>query len=374
MNEQVHNPTLAQLLARAVDAGASDMVLSAGAPPTVWVHGNMRPLDADAPPLAAGDVADLFEHALTDAQTDRLAERGDVDLSARVSDLAGEHAPEAGRATRMRINVHRQRGDWAAAVRFIPADPPQLEALNLPPVVGEWAYLPRGLVLVTGPTGSGKSTTLAAMLQLVNRTRPAHVITLEDPVEYEFANEACIIEQRQVGEDCISFADALRHVVRQRPDIILVGEMRDRETIAAALTAAETGHLVLATLHTNSAPATIARIIDAFSQDRQGQIRLQLAGSLQCILCQSLLPDRSAGGLLPATEILIANTGIRRAIRDGQEHQIASMLETGGAVGMHTLEQDLARLLHEGRISYDDAAALCGEPDKLNRRMQSAQR
>jgi twitching motility protein PilT len=310
---------------------------------------------------------ELFTPVLSKQRREQFDRDGDLDWSAPLGELVGPSHDG-----RIRVNLHRQRGDWAAAIRFIAARPPRLESLNLPDVVGDWIGLPRGLVLVTGPTGAGKSTTLAAMIQRANELYNLHVITLEDPIEYEFEHGTCLIEQRQIGDDSPSFAAALRHVVRQRPDLILVGEMRDRETIAAALTAAETGHLVLATLHTSSAPATLARIIDVFDQERQGQTRLQLAASLRCIVCQSLLPDRAGGGVVPATEVLIANTAIRRAIRDGQEHQIDGMLETGQQVGMHSLEQDLARLVGAGRISYDDAVACCSDMDKLQRRMGSS--
>ncbi|MCG3179291.1 MAG: Twitching mobility protein [Phycisphaerae bacterium] len=361
--------TLGQLLQSACRLHASDLVLAAGAAPTVWVHGRMRTMDDWPTPLEAGAVGELFAPLLSDDQRDRLQRCGDLDWSASLDGLLADE--QEGDLARIRVNLHRQRGDLAAAVRFISRHVPTLESLNLPAVVGEWVDLPRGLVLVTGPTGAGKSTTLAAMVQQANRTHDYHVITLEDPIEYQFEHGRCLIEQRQIGEDCPGFAEALRHVVRQRPDVILVGEMRDRETIAAALTAAETGHLVLATLHTSSAPATLARIIDVFDHERQGQIRLQLAGSLQCILCQCLLPDRLGGGVVPATEVLIAGTAIRRAIRDGAEHQIDAMLETGGGLGMHSLEQDLARLVDEGRIALDDAAARCDDVEKLNRRLGS---
>jgi len=427
--------TLAEILIAACDQRASDVVLAGLAPPTVWVHGRVERLAGFETPLALGQVEELFRAVLSDSQQGTVRQAGDLDWSESIERLvaasastsqrgddldrgAGEEDAETPRrgvagtkqanspgfvpvsrrpgvsassssapsltrpiapapgatnalAGRIRINLHRQRGDWAAAMRLIPRRIPPLESLNLPDIVAEWVNRPRGLVLVTGPTGSGKSTTLAAIVQRANQSHDYHVITLEDPIEYEFSHGTCLIEQRQIGDDCPSFAEALRHVVRQRPDVILVGELRDRETIAAALAAAETGHLVLATLHTNSAPATVERIIDLFDQERQNQIRIQLAGCLQCILCQSLVTDRATGGLLPATEVLVATTAVRRAIRDGQTHLIDGMLETGQAAGMHSLEQDLARLLADGRISLDDALALCSDPEKLNRRRKN---
>ena len=380
--------TLAELLIEACERSASDLVLAGKAPPAAWVRGQLQTLDGFDTPLAVGQVERMFRPLLSQAQQDQVRQAGDLDWSANVSEAIEKlHAPPlvapgpaaaavvVGAAVstdclagRMRVNLHRQRGDWAAAIRFIPRRIPPLDSLNLPPLVAGWISRPRGLVLVTGPTGSGKSTTLAALIDRANEIHDYHVITLEDPIEYEFEHGGCLIEQRQIGQDCPTFADALRHVVRQRPDVILVGELRDRETIAAALTAAETGHLVLGSLHTNSAPGTVERIIDVFEPARQNQIRMQLAGTLECILCQNLLRDRATGGLVPVTEVLLATTAVRRAIRDGQSHLLAGMLETNQSLGMHSLEQDLARLLAEGRISLDDALTLTADPDKLDRR------
>jgi Tfp pilus assembly pilus retraction ATPase PilT len=330
--------TLADLLIAACEQSASDLVLVGKAAPVAWIRGQAQTLGGLDTPLAIGQVERMFRPLLSIPQQEQIRQAGDLDWSAGVCETVEKLQVPAGVATgplggavvaeraaspqclagRMRMNLHRQRGDWAAAIRFIPRRIPPLASLGLPPLVADWISRPRGLVLVTGPTGSGKSTTLAALIDRANEVHDYHVITLEDPIEYEFEHGGCLIEQRQIGQDCPTFADALRHVVRQRPDVIMVGELRDRETIAAALTAAETGHLVLGTLHTNSAPGTVERIIDVFEPGRQNQIRVQLAGTLECILCQNLLPDRAGGGLVPATEVLLATTAVRRAIRDGQ--------------------------------------------------------
>lgn len=337
------------LLSEAERRGASDLLLIAGAPPTVFRVGHWEPLDLG--PMTPQQIAACVTPILSPRQLDKLYRTRDIDL--------GYLLPNVGR---YRINVHYQQGGLAAAVRMIPRTIPPFEGLGLPPEVLKFADFPSGLVLVTGGTGEGKSTTLAAIVDHMNRTRCGHIITIEDPVEFCFTHGTCLIEQRQIGDDSPSFSKALRHVLRQRPDVILIGEMRDTETVAAALTAAETGHLVLATLHTAGAAQTIARIVDAFPATQQPQIRTQLAGSLRAILCQALARDELNDRLVPATELLFATPAIRRAIRDNETHLIYAMIETGRRQGMHTLEQALEQLVEAGRVTAEQAIALAADP------------
>ncbi len=344
------------LLIAAKRTGASDLLLAAGAPPSIYVNTRMDILAKE--PLGASELNDMIAAFLNAKQRERLNQYRDLDFSIGRADLG-----------RCRINIHYQRRSLAVAVRFINSDIPELEELNLPPHLAELAELPRGLVLITGPTGSGKSTTLAALLQRINRRRRAHVITLEDPIEFAFKNDKSIIEQREIGDDSPSFADALRHVVRQKPDVILVGEMRDLETISAALTAAETGHLVLASLHTNTAAQTIERVVDVFDSRRQQQIRVQLGATLRAIACQALFPNERDGGMVPAVELMTITPAIARAIRDNNTHLIDGMIETGGQHNMQTLDAAIAALVREGVISRDSAMAKAAEPERLERLM-----
>lgn len=346
--------SLRELLGAAQARGASDLLLVADAPPTVYCGGSWKALDR--PPMSAEAVAQCVEPHLNLEQRDRLHNVRDLDVGLAFPGLG-----------RYRVNVHFQRGGMAAAIRAIPVDIPPFERLGLPPQVLSFAEFPSGLVLVTGGTGQGKSTTLAALIDHINRRRAAHVITIEDPVEFAFANDRCLIEQRQVGDDAPTFASALRHVLRQRPDVILIGEMRDLETMCAALTAAETGHLVLTTLHTSSAAQTIARIIDVFPPTQQAQVRTQLAASLRAILCQSLVMDALNETLVPVTEIMFATSAVRRAIRDNETHLIYSMIETGRRDGMHTIEQSLAELHKAGRITQEQALATATDANRMRR-------
>jgi len=334
------------------DRNASDIVLVAGSKPVLWVQGRMELLDTET--VRAEDVSESFLPILSDSQRERLERTGDVDFS-------------TGRAGvgRLRINIHRQRGSLSAATRFIPQEVPTFETLKLPERVLEFADLQRGIVLVTGGACSGKSTTLAAMIDYMNQNYNYHVITLEDPIEFAFTHNKSIIEQRQVGDDCQSFASALRHIVRQRPDVILVGEMRDLETISAALTAAEIGHLVLASLHTVSAVETVNRIVDIFPPAQQIQTRVQLACTLQGVVCQALFVDQKDGGLIPSTEILVPTPAIRRAIRDNETHLLAGMLETGKSAGMQSMDASIAELISSGRISLEAGLAKAHNPEKL---------
>ncbi len=342
------------LLTAAKRTGASDLLLVAGAPPSIYVNTRMDILAKE--PLGTSELDDMIAALLNTKQRERLNQHRDLDFSIGRADLG-----------RCRVNIHYQRRSLAVAVRFVEPKIPGLEELNLPPRLAELADLPRGLVLVTGPTGSGKSTTLAALLQCINRQRRAHVITLEDPIEFAFENDKSIIEQREIGDDSPSFADALRHVVRQKPDVILVGEMRDLETVSAALTAAETGHLVLASLHTNTAAQTIERVMDVFDSRRQQQVRVQLGATLRAIACQALFPNERDGGMVPAVELMIMTPAIARAIRDNNTHLIDGMIETGGQHGMQTLDAAIAALVREGLISRDSAMAKTAEPERLER-------
>jgi twitching motility protein PilT len=354
---------LAKLLIEAAERGASDLLLVAGAPPTVYTFGQWVPLSDHR--LTSGEVSAFVEPILTEVQQAQLRDRRDLDFGMVLPAQHAETSAPPGCPARYRVNVHYQRGTMAAAFRAIPGKVPPFEQLGLPPEVRRLADFPNGLVLVTGCTGQGKSTTLAAIVDHMNRTRSAHVITIEDPIEFSFEHGTCLIEQRQIGEDSPSFASALRHVLRQRPDVILIGEMRDLETIATALTAAETGHLVLGSLHTASAAQTLARIIDVFPPVQQIQVRTQLAASLKAIVCQTLVRDQANETLTPATEILMATSGVRRAIRDNETHLIYAMIETGRSQGMHTLEQSLAALVKSGRVGPEEAFAAAIEPVRL---------
>ncbi len=343
---------LSSLLSLAAGRKASDLLLVVDAPPTVLIKGEW--VDLASAPLTHDEVTNLVDPLLTVEQRERLHSVRDLDLGLSVQGLG-----------RYRINIHYQRGTLAAAIRAIPDEIPALDTLGLPDQVRTFADFPSGLVLVTGGTGQGKSTTLAALIDLMNRGRPRHIITVEDPVEFAFLKGTCLIEQRQIGDDAPSFASALRHVLRQRPDVILIGELRDLETMASALTAAETGHLVLATLHTCNASQTIARMIDVFPATQQGQVRAQLAASLRAILCQTLLHDQLNETLVPSTELLIVTAAIRRAIRENEAHLIYSMIETGRRLGMHTMEQSLDELVKSGRISPDTAVLAAPDPIRM---------
>ena len=345
---------LLSLLNAAKQAGASDLLLVAGAPPAVYVNTRMEVLTPT--PLGASDLNGMVAAFLSEKQRERLERRRDLDFSFGHS-----------RVGRCRVNIHYQRRSLAVAVRILNSEIPGLEQLNLPAKLAELAQLPRGLVLITGPTGSGKSTTLAALIERINHQRRAHVITLEDPIEFAFSHDQCIIEQREINDDSPSFADALRHVVRQKPDVILVGEMRDLETIAAALTAAETGHLVLASLHTNAAAQTIERIVDAFDSRRQQQVRVQLSASLKAIVCQTLFSNERNGGVIPAVELMIMTPAIASAVRDNNTHLINGMIETGGQYDMQTLDAAIARLVCEGLVSQESAMARAADPERLER-------
>ncbi|MCC2317422.1 type IV pilus twitching motility protein PilT [Cellulomonas chengniuliangii] len=321
--------------------GASDMHLTAGAPPMVRLAGSLRPLD-NFEQLEAESLRRTIYNILTQRQREKFEAELELDFAYSVRGHA-----------RFRVNLYVQRESIGAAFRVIPYEIRPLEALGVPNVVGNFAGLPRGLVLVTGPTGSGKSTTLAAIVDLANRTREDHIMTVEDPIEFLHRHKKCLINQREVGADTHSFANALKHVLRQDPDIILVGEMRDLETISVALTAAETGHLVFATLHTQDAAQTIDRVIDVFPSHQQAQVRTQLAGAIQGVVCQTLCKTADGRGRAVATEVMIATPAIRNLIREGKTHQIYSAMQAGTEHGMHTLDQNLADLVKSGKITYE---------------------
>ncbi len=341
--------SLDQILLEMMERGASDLHITVGAPPIIRVDGQLMALDY--PKLMPQDTKEMIYGILTQEQREKLEKNLEFDFSYSF--------PGKGR---FRVNLFFQRGSLAGAFRLIPVKIPTLHELGLPNVTEDFTRKPRGLILVTGPTGAGKSTTLAALINIINETRNCHIITIEDPIEFLHPHKKSIVNQREVGADTKSFAHALKYVLRQDPDVILIGEMRDLETISAALTAAETGHLVLATLHTQDAPQTIDRIIDVFPPYQQQQIRIQLAGTLQGIVSQQLLPRMDGKGRVAAVEVLIPTTGIRNMIREAKTHQIYTAMQTGGKYGMQTMDQALAELVRRGKISFDVALQRCVDP------------
>jgi len=342
-----------ELLERMVAQGASDLHVTTGSEPAIRVNGRLQRLD-DVARLSADDSQRLLYRILSTEQQKQLEIKRQIDLSHSIPGLA-----------RFRVNVYFQRESLGAAFRLVPAELKTLDELGLPQQLHELAKKPRGLVLVTGPTGSGKSTTLAAVIDEINRTRHDHIMTIEDPIEFLHRHKNCIVNQREIGPDAISFAEALRGALRQDPDVILLGEMRDLETIATALTAAETGHLVFATLHTQDAPSTVDRLIDVFPAAQQEQIRVQIASTLQAIVTQTLVPTIDGAGRVPAVEILYPDDAVRNLIRQAKVEQIYSIMQTGTQRGMQTLEQALVDLVVRGKISQDTAIARSSRPDQL---------
>ncbi|MFL6100762.1 MAG: type IV pilus twitching motility protein PilT [Actinomycetales bacterium] len=352
---EVGDLNLHDLLITVLDRKASDLHLTAGALPTLRINGELVPME-DFEPLSPAELQRVLFAALTQKQRERFEAELELDLSYSVPGKA-----------RFRVNVYRQREAIGAAFRLIPYEIKPLDALGIPPAVKNFSGLPRGLVLVTGPTGSGKSTTLAGLIDLANRTRHDHIMTVEDPIEFLHRHKSCLVNQREVGEDTHSFAAALKHVLRQDPDIILVGEMRDLETISVALTAAETGHLVFATLHTQDAAQTIDRVIDVFPAEQQEQVRAQLAGAVQGVVCQTLCKTADGKGRVVATEVLVATPGVRNLIREGKTHQIYSAMQAGAQHGMHTLDQHLAELVRTNQITYEHGLEKCHHVEDFNR-------
>jgi twitching motility protein PilT len=350
------------LLAETVSRGASDLHVCAERPPLIRLHGALIALDH--PPLTRAAAQALCCGLLDGAQRRRFEADRELDLAVAVPGLG-----------RFRGNLYVARGGVAGAFRVILAAPPSLDRLGLPPVVATFAALPRGLVLVTGATGSGKSTTLAALVDQVNRTRADHIVSLEDPIEFVHEPRRCLVTQREIGTDTGGFAAALKHVLRQDPDVVLVGEMRDRETIEAALTVAETGHLVLSTLHTSSAVQTITRIVDVFPARQQAQIRAQLALTLQAVVAQQLVRRRDGAGRCLAVEVLVVTPAVRTLLRDEKLHQLPSQMQLGHAgTGMQTMSRALVTLVAEGHITADEAVQRATEPDDVRRLLGSGGR
>ncbi len=350
--------TLYDMLKIMVERNASDLHLTTGSPPRLRVDGKL--VNMDHPPLTPADTKSLCYSILTDAQKHKYEENNELDLSFGVKGLS-----------RFRANIFMQRGAVAGAFRTIPYEIRSFRDLGLPEIMNEIVKKPRGLILVTGPTGSGKSTTLAAIVDKINSDRHEHIITVEDPIEYLHSHKKCLINQREVNADTFSFKAALRYVLRQDPDVVLIGEMRDLETIEAALTVSETGHLTLATLHTNSAVQTMNRIIDVFPPHQQEQIRVQLSFVLEGILAQQLIARKSGNGRVLAVEVLVPNPAIRNLIREDKIHQIYSMMQTGQAkFGMQTMNQSLYDLYSRRLISYDDAIGRSPMPEELIAQIQ----
>ncbi len=344
---------LYQLLQQMLEKGASDLHLTTGCPPQMRLHGHLVPMNY--PELGPADTKQLIYSVLTDAQKHRFEEENELDLSFGLKGMS-----------RFRANVFVQRGATAAAIRVIPTQIKSLEELGLPPVVSELIKRPRGLILVTGPTGSGKSTTLAAMIDKINTERHDHIITIEDPIEFLHNHKGCLVNQREVTSDTKTFKAALKYILRQDPDVVLVGEMRDLETIEAALTIAETGHLTLATLHTNSCAQTINRIVDVFSPHQQPQVRAQLSFVLEGVLSQQLVPKMNGQGRAMAMEIMVPNPAIRNLIREDKVHQIYSTMQTGqNKFGMQTMNQSLVELYMKRQISYEEALNRSSVPEEL---------
>ena len=346
----------ADVLMQVMEREASDLHLTAGSPPMIRHHGRLHALDY--PVLTPQTTREVIYSILTNDQRQRLENEWQIDFAYSIP----------GRA-RFRVNAYFQRASMSAAFRLIPQDMPKLASLGLPDTIVDFTKKPRGFVLVTGPTGSGKSTTLAAMLDLINDTRHEHILTIEDPIEFLHMHKKCIVNQRELGADAQSFSLGLKAGLRQDPDVILVGEMRDLDTISTALTAAETGHLVFATLHTQDTAQTVDRIVDVFPPAQQQQVRVQLSVALQGIVTQQLLPLANGQGRCVASEVLVPTPAVRNLIREGKTHQIYSALQTGAQFGMRTMDTSLAELVREGKISRELAESRSGTPEELRRLM-----
>ncbi len=353
--EAESNFDLNQALVELVERGGSDLHLTTGIPPAIRRNGDLERLDG-YDPLSPADLQKAIYGILTQRQQQAFEEHLELDVSYVVPGKA-----------RFRVNVFQQRGSLGAVMRVIPFDIKPISELGVPTKVSEFAHLPRGFVLVTGPTGSGKSTTLAGILDIVNRERASHIMTVEDPIEFLHKHKMSVVNQRELGTDTLSFASALKHALRQDPDVILVGELRDLETIQVALTAAETGHLVFGTLHTQDAPQSIDRIIDVFPPEQQEQIRIMLAGTLQGVLCQQLLKTPDGRGRVAACEVMVATPAIRNLIREGKTHQMYSAIQVGKQYGMVTMDQSLATLVKLGSVSYETALEKCNGVADFNR-------
>src|SRR5919202_86774 len=348
-----------ELLEIVLNRGASDLHLTSGSPPVLRLHGDLVPM-SEYPELTAQGLRSMIYAILPQRRREELEQELELDMSYSLPGKA-----------RFRVNVYFQRDSIGLAFRLIPFEIESVETLGLPPVASEFARFPRGFVVVTGPTGSGKSTTLASLVDIVNQERRCHIMTVEDPIEFLHKHKSSIVNQREVGSDTHGFPEALKHVLRQDPDVILVGEMRDLETIATAITAAETGHLVFATLHTQDAPQTIDRIIDVFPPHQQQQVRAQLAIGLQGIVTQTLLPTADGQGRCVAAEVLVPTPGVRNLIREGKTHQIYSLIQTGGQHGMQTMDASLAGLVRDGKITMAAAESRASEPAEMRKLVES---
>jgi twitching motility protein PilT len=345
------------LLLEATQRGASDLHLSETIPPVVRTDGKLRRLNYEA--LGAQDIQRLIYDILTNQQIQWFEKVRELDFSYQIHGVG-----------RFRVNVYRQRGSIGVAMRAIPNRIPTIEELRLPSILRDLTRRPSGLILVTGATGAGKSTTLAAMIDIINQERDCHVLTIEDPIEYIHTHKRAMVNQRELGQDTNSFENALRAVLREDPDVLLIGELRDLETISTAITMAETGHLVFATLHTRNAPQTIDRLVDVFPPYQQAQIKIQLANALEAVVAQQLLP-RAGGGRVPAVEIMLANSAVRNLIREGRSEQLYSCIETGANLGMQTMDRSLVNLVRMGTVRLDTAYAAALDRDNFQRLLRN---
>lgn len=346
------------LLTITVEKKASDLHLVAGCKPSIRLNGEIVPVEY--PTLKPDDVQALLYSIINDEQKEKLEKDWELDFSYAISGVA-----------RFRGNVMKQRGTLSAVFRAVPFVIPEFDNLGLPPEVKKLCDLTRGLVLVTGPTGSGKSTTLAALIDLINKTQSMNIVTVEDPIEFLHKHEKSTIRQRELGMDTHSFGAALRHVLRHDPDVILIGEMRDTDSISIALTAAETGHLVFSTLHTQTAPLTISRIVDVFSSERRNQVRQQLAGSLKAVISQQLVPTMDGNGRVAAVEFMVSSPAVKSIIRDGKDHQLYNAIQTGHEYGMQTMDMSLVKLCQSRKISKEVALEYCIDPTEVNRMLRN---
>lgn len=345
-------PTIEEILKLAKEMGASDVHLTVGIPPKFRVNGNL--VTTDYPKMLPGDTLDVLIHIMTETQREKFEARGEFDMSFSIPNLG-----------RYRVNAYKQRGSVALAFRLVGTKVPSPEELGVPESVIDLYQRKRGLVLVTGPTGSGKSTTLAAIIDKINNNRDAHVITLEDPIEYLHQHKLSMVNQREIGLDTDNYANALRAALREDPDVILVGEMRDFETISVAITAAETGHLVLSTLHTIGAASTVDRVIDVFPPHQQQQIRVQLSNVLEAVVSQQLIPTADGMARVAAFEVLHANNAVRNLIREGKSHQLPSVMQTNRRLGMITMDDAIVQLYFEGKIDKENAIQFAQDPDQM---------
>lgn len=355
--EEVH---VDELLRLTVERGASDLHMAVGIPPTLRLDGKLVPMNYEK--LTALDAQRLVYDILTDEQIQKFESTYELDCSYYIAKLS-----------RFRVNLYKDKGTVATAFRVIPTRIPTIRDLGLPPVLEELTKKPRGLILVTGPTGSGKSTTLAAMVNQINMSEPVHIITIEDPIEYLHSHKMGVVNQRELGMDTKSFNAALRAALREDPDVILVGEMRDLETIATAITCAETGHLVFATLHTNNAPQTVDRMVDVFPPEQQEQIRFMLSNNLEAIICQQLVPKAGMPGRVCAMEIMVASSAVRNLVREAKAHQLTSVIQTSANMGMQTMDQCLKDFYQRGLISYEQALSRSMNPEEFKTMIASAQ-